>query len=253
MEKNEFIKVYKEYWETLEKNQYPMDLISYDWIQLPESIPIEWMMYSQYLQEHARELANTINDLAIKTRQLSIWDKVLANHDEDENLYIVSEFVEPLATISLNLPYAIRGRIIFSVTHLCHQANKVKVKDWKDCLAKDNSIDFKVMEKVSANWVEYSELRKALNYLSNNDFSDKVYNFRNKYHHRYPPRIEFGQSQMVARNVENGKVSYGFGFVPPLEVNKLIPLLESQHKVAFDVFSRYKSLVNEHISTIFNT
>jgi len=253
MEEAEFIEVYKEYWNVLKKNQRSLDLIEYDWINMPSSIPIKWMTYSQYLNEHARELANSINQLAASTRKLSIWQKLLEKHNEDENIYIVSEFIEPLATLCLNFPYAIRGRFIFSVSHLSHQANMKKVSNWKDNLATDKSINFKVMEKVSKEWSTYSEFRSSLSFLSDSEFSDQVYNFRNKYHHRYPPRVEFGQTQMVTRNIEDGKVSYGFGYIEPLQISKMVPLLEAQHMAAYNAFRKYQALVNEQISVIFNT
>lgn len=253
MNEAEFINVYKEFWNTLKENQRPLDLLEYDWIRLPSSIPIEWMAYSQYLNEHAQELANSINQLAITTRKLSIWQKLLETHNEDENIYIVNEFIEPLVTLCLNLPYVIRGRFIFSVAHLSHQANMKKISNWKDNLVNDRSIDFKVMEKTSKEWGTYPEFRSSLSLLSDTEFSDQVYDFRNKYHHRYPPKVEFGQIQMVSRNMENGKINYGFGYIEPLQISKIVPLLESQHVAAYKSFRKYQVLVNEQISAIFNT
>ncbi len=253
MEENEFIEVYKEYWNVLKDNQRSLDLLEYDWIKMPSSIPFEWMAYSQYLNEHAQELANSINQLAVSTRKMSIWQMLLEKRSEEENKYIVNEFIEPLATLCLNLPYAIRGRFIFSVSHLSHQANMKKVSNWKDNLAPDKSINFKVMEKASEEWSEYPGFRSSLSLLSDSEFSDQVHNFRNKYHHRYPPRVEFGQTQMVTRNIEDGKVSYGFGYIEPLQIRKMVPLLEAQHEAAYNTFRRYQALVNEQISVIFST
>ncbi len=109
------------------------------------------------------------------------------------------------------------------------------------------------MEKVSKDWNTYPEFRSSLSLLSDSEFSDQVNNFRNKYHHRYPPRVEFGQTQMVTRNIEDGKVSYGFGYVEPLQVSKMVPLLKTQHKAGYNSFRKYQALANEQISYIFNT
>jgi len=253
MEEVDFVEVYKEYWKILKENRSSVELLEYDWINMPSSIPIEWMAYSQYLNEHSQELANSINQLAVSTRKLRTWQKLLEKHDEEKNIYIVNEFIEPLATLCLNLPYAIRGRFIFSVSHLSHQANMKRIENWKDNLASDNSINFKVMEKVSKQWDAYPEFRSSLSLLSDSDFSEQVHNFRNKYHHRYPPRVEFGQTQMVTRNIENGNVSYGFGYIEPLQVSKMVPLLETQHRAAYNSFRKYQTLVNEQIAVIFDT
>ena len=253
MEEVDFVEAYKEYWKILKENRSSVELLKYDWINMPSSIPIEWMVYSQYLNEHSQELVNSINQLAVSTRKLRIWQKLLENHDEEKNIYIVNEFIEPLATLCLNLPYAIRGRFIFSVSHLSHQANMKRIENWKDNLASDNSIDFKAMEKVSKQWDAYPEFRSSLSLLSDSDFSEQVHNFRNKYHHRYPPRVEFGQTQMVTRNIENGNVSYDFGYIEPLQVSKMVPLLETQHRAAYSSFRKYQTLVNEQIAVIFDT
>ena len=62
--------------------------------------------------------------------------------NEEEKIYLLLEFIEPLAIIALNLPYAIWNRFIFSLSHICHQANRIKFPNWKDNLPEDQFINF---------------------------------------------------------------------------------------------------------------
>lgn len=54
--------------------------------------------------------------------RLSAWRDVVNKLDDKGKFDVAIEFVEPLATIALNLPYVIRSRFIFATAHLSHQA-----------------------------------------------------------------------------------------------------------------------------------
>jgi hypothetical protein len=105
----------------------------YDWDTFPTSLDIAYIAYSQMLQEHSRAIANSINQLQRLTLSLKAWDQILQPIEcEQHKFHIITEFVDPSATVAINLPYVIRSRFIYSTAHLSHQANQSRTVDWKD-------------------------------------------------------------------------------------------------------------------------
>lgn len=206
------------------------------------------------LDEHARELANSLNEMRQFIVNLKAWSEVLEETGEDleRKHFIIYEFVCPLATLALNLPYVIRSRFFYSIAHLCHQANRVDESQWSD---DDLPIDSKIYQEQAdlhgKSWIKYQKLKCALEKVCNKEYQRDTLDFRNKYNHRYSPRIEIGITSLVTRNVDmHGFVSYGFGGIEPLKLKNLIPLLERQHSELMLTFSLYKELVYEQLVAI---
>jgi hypothetical protein len=135
--------------------------------------------------------------------------------DDEGKLNVATEFVDPLATIALNMPYVIRSRFIFAAAHLSHQAGRTIVsKGWKDDLALNDEIYFKQADAAGAPWKTYPKLKTKLERISDHAYQVKTKNFRNTYNHRFSPRIVVGQTNFVARYVDakTTQVSYGFAF-----------------------------------------
>lgn len=223
----------------------------YNWHALEKTLPIKWMAYGEFLEEHSRELANTINEFRRHIASLLAWQKVLEGLDEEERYHIVIEFVSPLATLALNMPYVSRSRFIYSVAHLSHQANQTKQKLWVDDLPIDSKIYSETADKFGKPWKKYTKLKVKLERIANKEYAKATHDFRNKYNHRYSPRIELGLTGLVIRTVnENGRVSYGFGQTEPLMLKDIIPLLKTQHSLCLISYEKYQDLVSEQISEI---
>ena len=123
-------------------------LVPYDWIICLDTWHVSYMAYSQMLNEHACELANCINELRRLTLSLDAWDKLLYSKCDDyQRLELVIEFIDPIATVAINLPYVIRSRFIYSIAHLCHQANQTRNREWKDDFPLDSEIYFAQADK----------------------------------------------------------------------------------------------------------
>jgi len=226
-------------------------LAPYGWYKLPSPLPSQWMAYSQMLSEHSRELANSINELLRYITNLEAWQGVIDGKDDDEKHKIIIEFVSPFATLAINMPYVIRSRFIYSVAHLCHQANKIKQTKWVDNLPLDDKIYFATADTYCALWKRYKKLKLALEKISNKKFQSDTRNFRHKYNHRYSPRIELGLTELVTRHVgDKSKVSYRFGHTKPLKINRLLLALTEQHANCLKAFGEYRELINEHILAI---
>ncbi|RYF49591.1 MAG: integrase [Cytophagaceae bacterium] len=244
---------YRQYRAALKATPFKGKFMPYKWGALPKTLPFEWMAYAEMFKEFSQELANITNDLSRYTHQLTAWHDVVDDLNVDGKLSVAVEFVDPLATIALNLPYVIRSRFIFAAAHLSHQAGRAKVpKGWKDNMALDDQIYFSQAEAAGAPWKAWTKLKTKLERISNKTYQAKTKNFRNTYNHRFSPRVVLGQTNMVTRNV-NAKtkgVSYGFGGTEPLTLKLVVELLEEQCENCYTAFEAFQKLVREQEKVI---
>jgi hypothetical protein len=223
----------------------------YHWWNLPDTLPIGWFAYAQFLEEHAQELSNSINELRRLLASLMAWEKLLPRLEEKVLLKTIIEHVSPTSTLALLMPSVIRARFIYSIAHLSHQANMLMIDDWTDDLPIDTEIHFNQADQYGRQWSSYSPLKAALERIANREYSASTYDFRNSFSHRYSPRIEIGLTGLVSRNIsKKGKVSYGFGETQPLKLSDIVPLLLQQHSNCITAYMHYQQLVNEQTSAI---
>lgn len=227
----------------------PGELADYNWYSLPDTLPFEFMPYSQMLADHSREVANSINELYRYVVNIQVWEQIFKEVNEELKHELIIEMVDPFATLAINLIYIIKSRFIFSIAHLCHQANMFKFKTkWKDNLPNDEEIYFKHADETGSSWRSYKKLKLSLEKTGNKQFTKSTSNFRNKYNHRYSPRIEIGHTGFVKRKRSETKISYGFGPTEPLTLSKLTPILSEQYTLYLQVYSCYKKLIFDHLT-----
>lgn len=229
-------------------------LAPYGWAKLPESYDdLGWWAYAQLLGEFGQELANVINELIVNIRRLEAWDSVIASLDDDNKLNVLLEFVKPLATLSLNLPYVIRSRFIFATAHLCHQANhQLDGAAWKDDLPADHEIYFEQADQYGAKWKKYGKLKLGIEKIGGKKYQAATADFRNKYNHSFAPQVVYGLSGIMVRDVDakNKKVSYGIGGMAALTLSTIEPLLKAEADACRKAFAAFQVLVEEQAKTI---
>ncbi|MBL4708250.1 MAG: hypothetical protein JKY48_07415 [Flavobacteriales bacterium] len=242
---------YRQYLMTRKNLSFPGKFAPYDWIK-KSSWQSPYMAYSYMLWEHAPEISNSINDLRRYIFSLDAWSERLSHHDDNTDKFkLIVEFINPIATLSINLPYVIRSQFIYSTAHLSHQANQSKDKNWKDEFPLDSKVCFSTADKYGTSWKSYGKLKTTLETIANKEYISDTYNFRNLYNHRFPPRIELGQSGFVTRNVaDKRQVSYGLGETKPLKLEQIVPLLKNQHAQLLRAFELYQKLIEEQIGKI---
>jgi hypothetical protein len=247
------IETYRRYRRTLKSTPYKGVLAPYDWGGLPKSLHITWAPYSQMFDEFSRELANALNELTRYTHQLTAWRDLLTPMSQHQQLDAAVDFVDPVATVALNLPYVIRSRFIFASAHLCHQANRAKQgATWKDDLPLDGDVWFEAADRHGKPWKRYNTFKVRLEKIGSKDYQTGTNDFRNSYNHRFSPRIVLGLSNLVTRrvNTTTGAVTYAFGETPALSLLQVVGLLEEQCQRAYRAFEAFQQLVKEHEAAI---
>ena len=203
------------------------------------------MLFVEIAREQTQEIANAVNAFGHYLHDLAAWDLILQSLTEDQRFEVVFEFLLPTSVYCLCAPYAIKGRLHTSIAEVSHQANRFRLSGWKDNanLAKPN---FMTARQHACDWTSWPALEVALSQLSGDKFTNTSDDFRNRFNHGYPRRIEFGLTGFVQRNVtSDDSVSYNLGSSSPLRIADLIPLLAEQHAAALSCYNAYIELVKE--------
>ncbi len=225
--------------------------ISYDSVEKPKNNKGIIFVYSGFLSEYVRQLQNDINSFRRNLIKLHTWNTVIKEYKEDEKFALILEFIEPLAVLLHDLPYSTKNRFIFSLSHLCHQANRYAVEGWKDNLCNDKKINYKIMEKHCSNWIYFDKFKSKLSFLSGADYYIETNEYRNRMHHRIPINTEIGLSNFITRNIDDeGKVSYSIGHFNPIPLDKTIDFMKKQHLSMCECFLEYKKLLEYQVDTI---
>jgi hypothetical protein len=245
------IALYRRYQQALKSTPHTGRFMPYDWSLLPRPLDPRWIAYAFMLDEFSIGLANTINDLTYHEQSLRAWATVVESLSDVQKLAALHEFINASAIVAVNLPYVIRARFAFAVTHLCHQANRLKSSTWRDELPADGDIDLNVAHERGRGWRKYRRLRPCLEKISGQDYREGTRNFRNVYTHRLEPRFVIGISQMVTREVLHDKrVQYRFGGQDPLNLNDVTGQLKVQRDRCYKAFDAFQILVREHEAAI---
>ena len=247
------IELYRRYLAARSPNAFRGQFVSYGWGQLPFSLHMDWLPYSQMFQEYANEIANIINQLTRYLNRLDCWHRALAGASDDEKMEALVEFIEPVAEGALSLPYAIRSRFIFATAQLCHQANKASQGiRWKDTFPQDGDVNFKTAEKYGQPWSAYPGCRDAFDKISKGDFVVETLDFRNSHHHRFPPRVLIGMSGLMVRKHDDAMraIQYVWGGTGPLQLDKIADALATQSNLCYAAFDAFQALVREHEAAI---
>lgn len=246
------IEIYRQYRRALKAAPFNGKFMDYGWGNIPESVDLLWSPYVQMFGEFSRELANIINELTRYTHQLSAWRELVGPLDDRKKIDVLVNFINPLATLAINMPYVIRSRFIFATAHLSHQANRTKLGvAWKDEFPLDGEVYFAVADAHSKGWRGYKSLKKKMERIGAKGFQQSTNDFRNAYNHRFSPRIELGMTQLLMRNVQtDGSVIYAFGGVYPLQLKLIVTLLETQCQHCYETFEAFRLLVEEQVAAI---
>ena len=137
-------------------------VVDYGWSNLPKRLNVIWMPYSQMLDEFTREIAKSINQLSDYASRLRAWSGIVAPLTDQEKLDLTHEFIEPIATLAMNLPFVVRSRFIFAAAHLCHQASRSMDAAWRDDFPLDKEIQFDAADRYGAAWRNYGRFKIKL-------------------------------------------------------------------------------------------
>jgi hypothetical protein len=208
--------------------------------------------------------------------------------DEEKAWEIRSEFLEPTVFFCLHQPSSFKDLLIKYCTIAFHFGNLNRFSDYKDELVEDDEIvkrlqrnhpqpykfylsrekAEKQLREISSNWSVSSKLFDAIQMLDNKNYEMYSQGWRNHAAHYIPPRLSFGDTRTVTRSVQfreswikndddtlhisvdknRKQISYGFGYTPPLDSQKIFEANSQQKKYAQQALNMVHDLLNEIVS-----
>jgi hypothetical protein len=247
------VDLYHRYREALDTVVHEAQPVGYSWGALPTPLDMVWLAYSEMFSEFSRVIANSLNELNDYSLRLKAWNIVIAPLTDEEKLDATHEFIDPIATIGLNLPYVIRSRFMFAAAHLSHQANRAREgASWKDQFPLDNDLYFEAADKFGAPWRKYNSFKRRIEKFGNKNYQTATRDFRNAYNHRFSPRFVIGITKIVTREADPqaNSVQYSYGGTPALSLDFIAGLMDEQYRLGCDVFLAFQALVREHEASI---
>ena len=208
------------------------------------SFDFRCILFHQEAQDCLREIANAINDFNRYLTHLDAWRPLYAELPEADRYSVLLEHVRPLATLCLNAPYSIRGRLIYAACAVGQHARAFASwpgvrPDWRSGHA-----DMKVAKRLNDPWNAWPALAGALGAMDQEEFEAETSGFRNEHHHGHPRSIEVGFVSAI-RRLPGDRESWSMGEQGPLTVAKLVPWLAREHALAMAAFRAFLGLVEE--------
>jgi hypothetical protein len=234
--------------------------------------------------EHIITVTNTVNRFCFDLHALIYWSKLLESVSEDEKLMALIEFLIQVSNQCLAAPYLIKQTLIKSICKVSHQTNRLCVESQtENSLKPDKDLDFKQAAKLAKHFKSWQGMHDAFSLLNDEGFVTASDDYRNRFNHGFPRRIEHGHSMIIER-VENApqldisnlirtlesssnelrpeisnmiatlKIieenhrnlsSYKIVDAPPIYIANLIPALEKQYKAAVNCHAAYVDLIRE--------
>ncbi|MFZ2725855.1 MAG: hypothetical protein WAX77_06375 [Methylococcaceae bacterium] len=218
------------------------------------NMSFELYNYYLFLKISHQPIANEINRLYYRLAQISAWDKTLKDYPiSEEKHLLLLEFVKPITDSAIELPFVLRSRFIYFLSHLSHQANLLTNNDWDETkLPEDKNIDFKIMQRMSKNWGGYNKFISYFNQINNDEFIDTTKNYRNKNQHRLPPNLEEGYSTFINR-VNEEYIKYVIIPEQPVKLINVQMQLIKQFNIAMECYKKYDEVICNQLITVFGS
>ncbi len=210
-ERDKYLRIYENFYDAYKTSENLfsnyVDLAKYE-ISSSVADGFEWSsVYHRMATDSVRELLSEINDFYFCIELLGSWSKVIEDSSEDDLIEICS-FFRPVALAALNSPNCIKNRFLHDSLILLRETVTLYVGRNLDCC------DFADTEIERKTLVAFAQPAKEIGlksfdlFLSKRDNINQEHfirgssNFRNRYHHQRPPRIEIGLVSLARRKVD---------------------------------------------------
>jgi hypothetical protein len=191
-------------------------------------------------QDHMSEIANSINRLHYDIHSVMAWERTLASLPEEDQWQALFEFVFPLASFSLSSPYSIKQKFIMSVYEVSYHTNRFADLQFREKF--NDRPRYQDAERMAQKFSSWTALSTKLEALSDKEFSQVSSDYRNRFHHGFPPTIVVGYRTML-RPMSSG--SFSIETAPPLSIAHVTSMVFEQCETALDAYEAYVELIRE--------
>ena len=190
-------------------------------------------------------LSGELNTWSNYLVELKTWEEILPDYTESQRLHLFCEFVEPRMVLCLGAPNALKNQMIFTGTKIAILFEKGRLHSK---LPEDERISAKDFRKWAGAWDGFGQVEQLLNKINGVDFANSTKAFRNRYHHRIPPRIELGLTPDFT--FENNRSYFTMRLSPeePLPLTDAINASVCEHRASLAAFREFWGMIKRKVS-----
>lgn len=195
-------------------------------------------------------LTNEVNSFGQSLEKLAAWARVLDAVGIGEKHELLLEFVTPLATYVLNLPFALKNRFAFAAMRLSDEANQLcsKVADGLERTSDDRRVpEWKVLWRYGAHWQSWAGVKKAVEDISPDGSNrvGRIEKYRDRFVHRIPHYIGLGILETTSVERRESGWTVTTSNVPPLDLFEIVRELIPAHEACRQAHAVLQELANE--------
>lgn len=232
------------------------------------------------IQDDLREMTTIINLWHQHLISWNAWRHVVSDYSLEEAWEIRREFMEAKIHQCLLQPSAIRDALTLVSTKSMHQFRLAIDETYKDYIEGDpinikkrpKHLSRKEKEnrliKLIENFSGATDFIKKLKEINQDNYVNATYDYRNRVSHEIGPRIGIGHINILTRNFREktkmtkqpggtyieeviaGEVSvcYGFGSIPPIDIEQVFKDNLEQFYLAKNCFESFVSFLTNNIN-----
>ncbi|MCM2342102.1 hypothetical protein [Rhodoferax sp.] len=202
-------------------------------------------------------LTNEVNRLGQSLQKLTAWASILKRVDIEVKHELLYEFVNPLAELALNLPFAIKNRFAFAAMRLSDEANQLTQNSYSlektsdDTEAPHRWNDFWTYSRP---WNGCSAVKTAVEGIlpDSKNRNGPIETHRDRYAHRIPRYIGLGILESALVEWQEHRWTVSISELPPIDLDGIVATLTPCHQACLDAHAKLCMLAAEqwqHIQT----
>lgn len=199
---------------------------------------------------HTWNLTNEVNAFGESIKKIDAWARIFDTFTRDEQVNLVTEFINPLAVYALSLPFSLKNRFAFAAMRLSDEANRLCGKNTPPLPSTSddmNSPNIEKMWKYTSEWQRGSAMKSIAESICAmpKERAGPVHAYRDRFFHRIPHYIGLG---VMERAVLKGNAS-GWTItnqdIQPVSLATIAADLTPQHEAAIQCHVALVELVAE--------
>ena len=198
---------------------------------------------------HTWNLTNEVNAFGESIQKIDAWARIFDTFTRDEQVTLVTEFINPLAVYALSLPFSLKNRFAFAAMRLSDGANRLCGKSTQKLSTSDDmkSPNFEQMWKYTSAWQRSIAMKNIAESICSmpEDRAGPVHAYRDRFFHRIPHYIGLGVMELAVLEGNASRWTITNQDIQPVSLATIAADLTPQHEAAMQCHVALVKLVAE--------
>lgn len=199
---------------------------------------------------HTWNLTNEVNAFGQSIQKINAWARIFETFTRDEQINLVTEFINPLAVYALSLPFSLKNRFAFAAMRLSDEANRLCRKSTQQLPSTSDDMKspkFEEMWKYTSEWRCSSKIKNIAERICPmpKDRAGPVHAYRDRFFHRIPHYIGLGVMERAVLEGNASSWTITNQDIQPVSLATIAADLTPQHAAAMQCHAALVGLVAE--------